>query len=115
MKQIDNLSKNARQKTTVALDDGTVVVINFRYLPTIQRWQISVTRGDFTVDGIGLVVCPNLLRSWKNVIPFGLAVSTFNGQDPTFLEDLQDDRTQLYILTQDDVAAVERDIYGANS
>lgn len=85
---INNLTSSAVQTSTVLLADGSTVTLTFRYRPAIQRWTVDVARGTFVANGIGLATNPNLLRLWRRVIPFGLAVSTVDGTDPFMADDL---------------------------
>jgi len=85
---ITNLTTSGNQTSIALLADGSSVTLTFIYRPAIQRWTVDVTRGDFSAKGIGLSTHPNLLRSWRNVIPFGLQVVTVDGTDPFMADDL---------------------------
>lgn len=85
---INNLTAAAVQTSTALLSDGSAVTLTFRYRPAVQRWTVDVERGTFIARGIGLATNPNLLRLWRRVIPFGLAVSTVDGTDPFMADDL---------------------------
>lgn len=113
MNQIDNLSDDANQLTRVALPDGSLVSLALVYRPATQRWTVSVTRNDFTVNNVNLCVHPNILRQWRNLIPFGLACVTTDSGDPVLIDDFTSGRATLYILTQADVTEVELNIFGA--
>ena len=113
MNSIDNLSSAANQTTLVVLDDGTTVTLTLTYRAATQRWTLDVLRGTFQAFGINVSAHPNLLREWRNVVPFGLACSTTDGGDPVYLEDFSNGRATLLILTQDDVAAIEATYLGA--
>lgn len=113
MNQVDNLSDDASQLTRVALPDGSLVVLALVYQPATQRWTISVSRNDFSVNNINLCNHPNLLRDFREVIPFGLACVSTDGGDPVLIEDFVSGRITLYVLTQADVAEVETNIFGA--
>lgn len=85
---VNNLTAAAVQTTIALLADGSSVTLTFRYRPAVQRWTVDVERGSFIAYGLGLATNPNLLRTWRNVIPFGLAVSTADGTDPFMADDL---------------------------
>lgn len=85
---LNNLTAAAVQTTIALLADGSSVTLTFRYRPAVQRWTVDVERGVFSAKGIGLATNPNLLRLWRRVIPFGLAVSTADGTDPFMADDL---------------------------
>lgn len=85
---INNLTAAGNQTSLAILSDGSSVSLTFKYRAAIQRWTVDVTRGIFIAKGIGLASGPNLLRLWRNVIPFGLAVTTKDGTDPFMADDL---------------------------
>lgn len=85
---LDNLTANGNQTTAAVLADGTTVVLKFIYRAAIQRWTIDVAYQSFVARGVGLATHPNLLRLWRNVIPFGLQVATADGTDPFLANDL---------------------------
>lgn len=117
MIDITNLSSDAHQKTTVLLADNTSVVITLDFLPATQRWVISAARDTFSVKGIPLCVHPNLLRSYRQVTPFGIACTATDGVDPFDIEDFDSGRVTLSILDntngETDVVKVETDIFQA--
>lgn len=115
MRQIDNLSDDASQQVQVILDDGTLAVVALRYLASGQRWVADVTRGEFSVKSIGLCQHPNLLRAYRQVIPFGLMCSAVDDVDPAYIQDWVNGRCSLQILTAEEVQAVETDVIGAPS
>lgn len=110
MKRIDNLTAAATQQTKVILDDGTILIITLTYLPASQRWMVSLTRGDFVLNGRILCVLPNILRQWQNVINFGMACISTDGVDPVDIGDFVGGdaaRVKLYVLSADEVAHFE--------
>lgn len=110
---VNNLTAAAVQTTNALLADGTIVTLTFRYRPAVQRWTVDVERGTFVAKGLGLATNPNLLRLWRRVIPFGLAVSTKDGTDPFMADDLAGPTPRVTVTMLDntetltDVDAVE--------
>jgi hypothetical protein len=85
------------------------------YRGASQRWVFNFTHPQFpngAIQGQMLCVHPNILRNFKNVLDFGMAVVSTNGEDPVSIEDFANGRVSLYILDAVDVAAVESAIYG---
>lgn len=107
MRQIDNLSSDADQVLQVTLADGSIVSFEFFYRAAIQRWTCSVARINFEADNLNLCVHPNLLRGYRDRIPFGLAITSNDGADPAFIDDFASGRIKVYVLDFDDVVAVE--------
>lgn len=112
MTQIDNLTNQADQVTQVVLDDGSVMQLELVFQATTQRWTVNVSHPQITINGLNLCVGANVLRTWRNVITFGLACNTTDGADPFDIEDLVNGRAQLYSLNAADVQAVEANVYG---
>jgi hypothetical protein len=81
---LSNTTSNPNQTANAVLADGTTVTFTFIYRAAVQRWTVDVsypTTG-FKIQGKGLSTFANILRLWRNDIPFGLAVSTADGTDP---------------------------------
>jgi hypothetical protein len=115
MNQITTISNEANQIVSAVLDDGTAAVINLVYLGAIQRWEMSVTWQDFQVQSQIVTVGPNLLRAYRQTIPFGIACLAVDGVDPVDIEDFASGRCQLVVMNADEVQRVEDEILGAST
>lgn len=111
MQEITNLSDEADQLTKIVLNDGSVAVFEFIYLPAIERWVFSVSHPTIEVDRLILCTGPNILRDYRNVISFGLACYSTDGADPFYIEDFESGRITLYVLNADEVAYFEASIF----
>jgi hypothetical protein len=100
--QVTNLSDAARQLSTIILADKSTVQLELTFRPAIQRWSLDVTRGAFVARGINMCLHPNLLRSWRKVVPFGLAVVAPDGADPFSIDDFLTGRVTIYVLDSTD-------------
>lgn len=115
MTLIDNLTDAADQTTTLILPDNTAATLRLRYRPRTQRWtaDLGYTPKNLQVNGLNVCTLPNILRPWRRIIPFGLAVVTVGlATDPFDLNDFLTGRATVYLLNADDVAAVEDTIIG---
>lgn len=112
MKLISNLSDEADQISKVVLDDGTVVTFEFFYLAAIERWAFSVTHPEITLNRAILCAGPNVLRDFRNIIPFGLGCYSTDGADPFYIEDFASGRITLYVLDASEVAFFEASVFG---
>ncbi len=121
-----NLTLNNVQTTNVVLADGSAITFTFRYKPAVQRWffDVSYPTTGFAFTGKGLSTHPNILRTWRNIIPFGQQVSTSDGTDPFMPSDLAPGpgtsaRVGVTVLDQTngntDVSAVEAQYFSASS
>ena len=110
MKQINNLTDDARQITHFVLDDGNIIDITFTYLATIQHWQIDIIHSKLTLYGQLLSSNFNLLRQYKNILNFGIACITSDGTEPVLQNDFISGRVAIYILDEIDVQTIEQGI-----
>ncbi len=113
MQQITNLSDEANQLAKVVLGDGSVASFQFQYLPAIERWAFSVTHPEITLTLETLCAGPNVLRQYRNTIPFGLGCYTTDGADPFYIQDFQSGRVTLYVLSADEVQFFEDSIFSS--
>jgi hypothetical protein len=113
MKRIENIGSEANQKTTIALDDGSILTLNLRYLPAVQRWMMDVTHEDIILLGLNLCLHPNIIRPWRNTARFGIACVASDGVDPISVQDFLSERVSLYVLNAEEVRSVEMDIFGS--
>ena len=107
MKQITSFTSAPSQSWQIILDDGTLVSILLRYCDNQKGWFYSLSYGTFSVTNRRLVTGPNILRQFRAVIPFGIALLTSDGQEPVLIDDFQTGRASFYVLNDEDVAAVE--------
>lgn len=110
MQQIDVLSDDARQAVSFPLPDGTDISFVFTYRPGIQRWSMDLSHPLLTLNGYNLCVHPNLLRPWKNLISFGIAILSSTGLDPMNATDFLDGTCTINILSADEVEQVETEV-----
>lgn len=115
MNRIDTITGDANQVTKLVLDDGTVAQLTLNYRGAIQRWSFDVVHPLLTVRGLNLCVQPNLLRSWREIIPFGIGCTTTDGADPVYVDDFTSGRATLHLLDAADVKTVEATIFGAGT
>jgi len=113
MLQINNLSDAADQIITTTLSDGSTLILEFIYHPTIQRWAVTITHPTIpggVIQGFNICQGPNILRCYRNIIPFGLCVISTTGVDPINIEDWLHAVVAIFILDASEVAEVEQQI-----
>lgn len=110
MKQITYFTNNANQKVVVTLDDGSSINFSLKYFENQLGWFYTLSYGNFIRNSRRLVSSPNLLRAYRNILPFGLACIAVDGYEPTFLDDFSSGRVCVYILNAQDIIDVENDI-----
>ena len=101
MFDIGNLTEEGNQTSSALLQDGSTVDLTFIYRAAVQRWTVDVERLGFSAKAIGLSMHPNLLRGWRNIISFGLQVTTKDGTDPFLADDLTGDPPRVIVTMLD--------------
>ena len=112
MFQITQLDNNPRQEITMLLEDNTRVVFSFEYKPNQMSWFFGVKYGEnINYQNIRLTTAYNLLRAYRNYMPFGLRVDTADTEEPTDLNDFITGYAKVYLLNKKDIETVEANFY----
>jgi hypothetical protein len=112
---IQQITSDPYQQQQLVLPDGSTVTIQMRYRDLQYGWFIeSLTYKTFTLQGVRICVSPNLLRQFKNQIPFGLCCLTNSGAEPTQIQDFSSGNAQLFIVTAAEVAEYEAYLAGGS-
>lgn len=114
MFRIQNITSYPYQGKSLVLPDGTRVEIDIQFFPLRKCWVIKrLSYQDFLLHSYKIVNGTNILRQFKNILPFGLACYDPSGRDPQFLEDFTEQGShRLFILTQDEVQRYEDRLSG---
>lgn len=107
MKLIDRLTTDASQQMTLVTDANDTVPLGLRFLPRQQLWRFNIAYKSFSDNGNILQCSPNILRQYKNNIPFGIACTSTDSLGPLYLDDFTTGRIKLYLLTADEVQQIE--------
>ena len=100
------------QRARLVLADSSRASMTLWYSTGQSGWFFDLEYGDkFALSGVRLVSSPNLLRSWRDILPFGLAVLTKNKSEPLRQTDLSDGTVELYLLEGDDISYVEKEFF----
>lgn len=122
MKRIVELNDQSKQKINFILDNNEIFVFQLYFIDNQIGWfyNIDYENGKKIINGRRLVVAPNVLFQWKNILPFGLFVSSTDGGDPYFQNDFvsidggaTEPRIQLYVLTKEEVGLVDTQFYAS--
>lgn len=107
MRQINAFTQDPKQNLTVVLEDGSKAQMSLRYVTNQAGWYYDLTYGSFSVANRRLVNSPNMLRQFRGVLPFGLALTVSDGYEPIYQDDFVTGRVLVYVLSQADVLGVE--------
>jgi hypothetical protein len=111
MNIIQSITDQPNQQIVLTLSDGSAVTWTLYYREQQAGWFYDVAWNGVNPSwqrlGQRLVTNPNLLRQNRNVIPFGIAVTTSNGFDPTTQDAFSSGYATAFLMTSADVAAIE--------
>jgi len=110
-KQITEISSDARQLLTITTDAQDTFSLELSYSDLQQAWFYNITFGDTVINGRRIVNAANILRAFRNVLPFGIAITSTDAGEPIFLDDFSIGRIELIVLEAEEVAQIETDIY----
>lgn len=108
MNKLSGFTDSPNQSTVVTLDDGSFFTIALYYRQQQNGWFFDLSYGDFLIQGQRLVSGENILRQFRERIPFGLAVFTTTGLDPWRITDLTSRDTEFVLLDASDVEQIEQ-------
>ena len=112
MRKITILNDSPKQTFKYNIDGYDAVEIYLEFKPQQYSWFFNLTWGTFKLFGERVAVSPNLLRQFKDLLPFGIMIEGENALDP-FEIDSWINKNNFYFLTSDEVLTVESDTYGA--
>jgi hypothetical protein len=111
MKQITEITDDYNQKLDIVTEDNQSFELKLTYSDQQQGWFYSIAFEDIAINGSRLVTGANILRSYQNVLPFGIAVTTDDLSEPVFLDDFSTQRVGFFLLTEEEVQGIETDFY----
>lgn len=104
---LTGLTDKPKQTFSVTLADGSQADFYMEYRERQKGWFFDLIYGAFAVKGQRLTLHPNVLRQFRNLIPFGLAVSSDRPYEPQDLSALSDGTVFLYLFEGDELDAID--------
>lgn len=111
MYQLTSLSNEPKQQIIMMIDDNIRVPFNFEYKSLCQGWFFSFKYGDVNYQNIRLTTAYNILRAYRNWLPFGLRCDTADDEEPMNIDDFATGYAKVYLLTKQDVQTIESNFY----
>jgi hypothetical protein len=111
VRQITAITNEPKQRMSFPIDCYDDAILTLEFKPNQYAWFFNLEWQSFAVFNQQLVFAPNVLRQYKNVLPFGFAVMSTNFQDP-MTDDAFTPTHQIFILDADEVAELEGLFYG---
>lgn len=113
MFRVQQITTDALQQQTLVLPDGTQMVLTLQYITSQLGWFIqSLVYQDFTLRNVRITTSPNMLRQFKNKLPFGLACYVTGNREPLLQADFSSGNANLFVLTRAEVLEWERFLAG---
>lgn len=107
MQLITQLTDNPMQTMKLVLDTKELVQFDLRFMPTQRSWYCNIIYKEIELYGLKVALFPNILRHFKNMLPFGIAFTANDHVEPFKLDDFTSGRVQMYVLNQDEVEQIE--------
>lgn len=112
MKQITTLSSDAKQSLYFVTEDGEILHLTFLFSPRQQTWFLDLESDKFSVFGIQIGCSVNLLDKYRNLLNYGILVSTEDGNDPWRVDDFESGYCSFCFLNKDEVEMTIRYLNG---
>ncbi len=111
MLYINKITNAPSQSINLTGIPGITIGMTLRFLPRIAGWMMGLSYGATTINGIIVTTNYNLIRQFRNLLPFGIMCITTNTLDPYDINDFANQVANLYLLDSADVAAIEAGIF----
>lgn len=115
MQVVTSFTSSPKQFHELVLDNNETADFHIKYNPRMLCWSFDISYLDKTIDGVKVVLHPNILRQFRKILPFGLMFFTENGSpvEPFQISDFENGRVKMAILNTEEVLQVESEIYNA--
>ncbi len=118
MNTINGINDQAAQIILVTIEDGSRATLTLYWRPQQNGWYFDLDwpgsaniQVPFASYNRRVVTAGNLLRQFRELLPFGLAVFTPDNEDPSTRTCWADGSATLVLLNSADVARVESEVY----
>jgi hypothetical protein len=112
VKQINEITNEPRQQHLLPIDGGVFATLTLEFRPDLYAWFFALQWGDFATANEQMVACPNVLRQYSQILPFGIFCDTTTLQDPMTQDAFTQGAAVLYLLDAAEVVEMETRMYG---
>lgn len=103
---ISALNDRPKQTFKAVIDGYDTATITLEFKPEQFGWFMSIVWGTFELYNERVATSDNILRQFKNIIPFGILIEGVNAIDPLTIDSWLTDN-KFYMLDQADIEEVE--------
>lgn len=108
MLKINEINSNPKQRRKVLLPTGESFTLFIEFLPQQYGWFIrDFVFEEIEIHNVRISNNLNILRQYKNIIPFGLACVSIDDREPSLLEDFSSGHSNLLIVTKNEISEYE--------
>ena len=111
MTVVNTITDQPKQTMVIQNADGTSITLTLYYRVQQYAWFYDISwdglNPPFKRTGQQLVVNPNILRTARNILTFGLSVMTTDGADPAAQDDFSSGYATMALLSPAEVQTVE--------
>ncbi len=111
MQHITSITSQSNQRMALVLENNETADFKLYYLPRQQGWFFDIDYKDLTINCSRVVLTPNSLRQYRNIIPFGIAFISEGNVEPFSVDDFTTGRVNMYVLNNEEVKQIETDIF----
>lgn len=111
MQVINTLTNYPNQRHQLVIEAGESADFHLYFSGRQMSWYYDITYKDISINGSKVVLTPNSLRQYKNILPFGLTFFTDGFVEPFKLDDFSSGRIKMAILNEDEVQQIEQEVY----
>lgn len=111
MYQVTSLSNEPKQQIIMMIDNDIRVPFYFEYRANQLGWFFGFKYGDVDYQNIRLTTAYNILRAYRNWLPFGLRCDTADDEEPMGIDDFVNGYAKVYLLTRPDIQTIESNYY----
>ena len=111
MYKLTSLGNEPKQKIIMIINDNIRVPFYFEYKSNQLGWFFGFQYGDVNYQNVRLTTSYNILRAYRNWLPFGLRCDTADDEEPMSIDDFVNGYANVYLLTKEDVQTIENNYY----
>ena len=107
MIEITALTNSPKQRFNLVIEGYDVAKIYLEFKSQQEGWFISLDWGDsFSIKNERVSTSPNLLRQFKNILPFGLLISGVDAIDPVTIDSWVQ-TNKMYLIEETELDDIE--------
>jgi hypothetical protein len=108
MRQITALGNDVKQKFRMLFFTNETIEFFFEYRNTQSGWYWGFTFRGRTIINMRLVLGANIIREFRNTLPFGIACTATDNEPPLDVNDFLNGRVSIYLIEgKDEIEYIE--------